>query len=54
MDANKGFPPEENPPMLKVPMRVEWENNGVDIYIDDDDEALLMTAQEAVRLNKRG
>lgn len=36
--------------MIKFPTRVEWENEAVDVFVDDDDEALLMTAQDGVRL----
>ena len=32
----------------KVSTRVEWENNAVDVFIDEDEEALLMTAQGGV------
>lgn len=36
--------------VLKVPTRVEWdnENDCVDVLIEDDEEALLLTAQEGV------
>ena len=45
------FPPSppDAPPVVKVPTRVEWENEAVDIFIDDDEEAMLMTAQDGVR-----
>ena len=35
---------------VKWPVRVEWEeeNESVGVYVDDDDEAMLMTAQEGV------
>ena len=36
------------PPLIKFPTRVEWENEAVDVFVDDDDEALLMTAQDGV------
>ena len=37
-----------NPP-LKLPLRVEWEcGDRVGLYIDDDEQALLMTAQDGV------
>ncbi len=33
----------------KFPTRVEWDSDGsVDVFVDDDEEALLMTAQEGV------
>ena len=33
------------PPPLKLPLRVEWEcGDRVGLYIDDDEQALLMTA----------
>ena len=38
------------PPLVKFPTRVEWENEAVDVFVDDDDEALLMTAQDGVRI----
>jgi hypothetical protein len=34
---------------VKWPIRVEWENEQVGVYVDDDEEALLMTAQDGVR-----
>lgn len=37
---------EEDPNLVKVPTRVEWDNESVGVYIEDDDEALLMTAQD--------
>ena len=38
------------PPPLKLPLRVEWEcGDRVGLYIDDDEQALLMTAQDGVR-----
>ena len=37
------------PPPLKLPLRVEWEcGDRVGLYIDDDEQALLMTAQDGV------
>eukprot|EP00095_Tigriopus_kingsejongensis_P007267 maker-scaffold144_size312663-snap-gene-1.13 protein:Tk07267 transcript:maker-scaffold144_size312663-snap-gene-1.13-mRNA-1 annotation:"hypothetical protein T265_06922" len=36
----------EDPETVKVPTRVEWENEAVGVFIEDDDEALLMTAQD--------
>lgn len=39
---------EEDPNLVKVPTRVEWDNESVGVYIEDDDEALLMTAQDGV------
>ena len=37
------------PPPLKLPTRVEWDNEAVDVFVEDDEEAMLMTAQEGVR-----
>ena len=40
-------------PQLKLPLRVEWEcGDRVGVYIDDDEQALLMTAQDAVRADR--
>ncbi len=39
------------PPLIKYPTRVEWENEAVDVFVDDDDEALLMTSQDGVSSN---
>ena len=35
---------------VKVPTRVEWDNDSTGVYVDDDEEALLMTAQDGVRI----
>ena len=33
---------------MKLPTRVEWDNDSTGVYVDDDEEALLMTSQDGV------
>ena len=35
---------------VKLPTRVEWDNESTGVYVDDDEEALLMTAQDGVSI----
>ncbi len=43
------------PPEIRVPTRVELEPDGsVDVFVDEDEEAVLVTAQDGVRKDLRG
>ena len=49
MAPSSTAPAASSVPPLKLPLRVEWEcGDTVGLYIDDDEQALLMTAQDGV------
>lgn len=51
-DFTDPVPPPLSHQELKFPTRVELEPDGsVDVFVDDDEEALLVTAQDGVRKN---
>ena len=48
MSPDRDSPPGGGP-VMKLPTRVEWDNEAVGVFVDDDEETLLMTSQDGVR-----